>query len=118
MRATCASPSPGSTADQRQQAGADRADRIAVDGDAGLGDALDQGEHGSGIGNRESANRESGIGNRGNHRVPPPVTRGTVLSSEHTKGSAFLRHEWATHGRSRAGSDARDDMQPVTLALG
>ena len=48
MRAICGSPSPGSHPDQGQQAGADRADGFAVDDDAGLGDALDQGEHGNG----------------------------------------------------------------------
>jgi hypothetical protein len=32
-------------ADQGKQAGADRTDGVAVDGDAGLGDALDEGEH-------------------------------------------------------------------------
>src|SRR3546814_2621967 len=33
-------------ADQRQQPGADGAEGVAVDGDAGGGDALDEGEHG------------------------------------------------------------------------
>src|SRR3546814_7243709 len=32
-------------ADQRQQPGADGAEGVAVDGDAGGGDALDEGEH-------------------------------------------------------------------------
>ena len=31
MRAICASPSPGSTADQGEQAGADGADDLAID---------------------------------------------------------------------------------------
>src|SRR3546814_10192285 len=48
-------------ADQRQQPGADGAEGVAVDGDAGGGDALDEGEHGwLGLGAGRSEERSVG----------------------------------------------------------